>query len=192
MGLYMSPIEFRRAVLRDFSAILRLQAANFVGNLSVEDRQGGFLSAQFTPEQIAEMASDIGIIIASGQDFVLGFLCAFRHDFNHQSPVVDMMIQQIDKVQYRGKPLSSYRFFIYGPVCIDRSQRGRGLLQGLYETLKKEVAGQFDVGIGFVAKDNPHSLRAHVDRLDMSQVGEFELNGNSYVILAFSVPSEMP
>ncbi len=117
----MSPVEFRRAMPKDIPAILQLQKANFVGNLSAQNRQGGFLSAEFSPQQISEMAYDLGIIVAGDQDSVLGVLCAFQCDLNHQSPVVAMMIQQFDKVQYQGKPLNSYKSFIYGPVCIDRS-----------------------------------------------------------------------
>ncbi len=186
----MSAVEFRRAGPQDFSAILRIQAANFVGNLSAEDRQSGFLSAEFTLQQIAEMANDIGIIVASDRQSVLGFLCGFRCDFNHQSPVIAKMIHQFDRIEYRGKPLHSCKYFLYGPVCIDRVHRGRGLLRGLYDALKKEAAGQFEVGVAFVAQNNLHSLRAHIEGLGMVQVGEFGLNGNVYVILAFSVPSQ--
>lgn len=185
----MSAVEYRRARSEDFAAILRLQAANFVGYLSIEDREGGFLSAEFTLKQIAEMASDLGILIAGDQDSILGYLCAFRRDFNHRSPVLAKMLEQFGRIEYGGKPLNSYKSFIYGPVCIGRAHRGRGLLRGLYEALKREAARQFEVGVAFVARNNPHSLRAHVEGLGMAEVGEFEVNGINYAILAFRVPS---
>lgn len=181
-------MKFRRAKPKDFSAILKLQSANYVGNLSVEEREEGFLSAEFTPEQVAEMARDLGIIVASDSKSVVGYLCGFRCDFNHGSPVIAKMLEAFDHVPYESKPLSSYKTFIYGPVCIDRSHRRRGLLRGLYQALKKEVAGQFDVGVAFVARNNPHSLRAHVAGLGMVDVGEFKVKDNKYVILAFGVP----
>jgi len=184
----MPGVEFRRAQPQDFSAILKIQSANYVGNLSAEERREGFLSAEFTPEQVAEMVGDLGIIVAGDSESVLGYLCGFRCDFNHQSPVIAKMLEAFDSVEYEGKPLSSYRLFIYGPVCIDRPHRRRGLLRGLYEALKQEVTGQFEVGVAFVARNNPHSLRAHVDGLGMAEVGEFEVKGNVYVILAFKVP----
>lgn len=184
----MRDVKFMRATPRDFPAILKLQSANYIGNLSVEERAEGFLSAEFTYEQIAEMAGDIGIVVASDSQSALGYLCGFRCGFNHQSPVIAKMLDTFDSVQYDGKPLSSYKVFIYGPVCIDRAQRGRGLLRGLYDALKKEVAGQFDVGVAFVARSNSHSLRAHVAGLGMAEVGEFKVKGNVYAILAFSIP----
>ncbi len=184
----MPGVEFRRAQPQDFSAILKIQSANYVGNLAAEERGEGFLSAEFTPEQVAEMAGDLGIIVASDSGSLLGYLCGFRCDFNHQSPVLAKMLKAFDSVRYEGKPLSLYKVFIYGPVCIDRPHRRRGLLRGLYEALKREVTGQFEVGVAFVARNNPHSLRAHVAGLGMAEVGEFEVKGNIYVILAFKVP----
>ncbi|MEK7230148.1 MAG: N-acetyltransferase [Candidatus Binatota bacterium] len=183
----MPEVEFRRAEPQDFSAILKLQSDNYIGNLAVEERKEGFLSAEFTPEQVAAMADDIGIIVAVESHSVLGYLCSFRCDFNHRSPVIAKMLEAFNRVHFQGKPLSSRKTFIYGPVCIDRAHRGRGLLLGLYEALKREAAREFEAGVAFVARNNPHSLRAHVAGLDMVEVGEFEVKGNVYAILAFNL-----
>ena len=73
-------MEFRRAREEDFSDILRLQAANLVGNLTPQGRQGGFLSAEFTRSQITEMASGIALIVAADKAQVFGYLCAYSCD----------------------------------------------------------------------------------------------------------------
>ena len=135
------------------------------------------------------MAGDLGIVVAVESGSVLGFLCGFRCDFNTGSPVIARMLETFRGVKFDGKPLSEWKTFIYGPVCIDRPHRERGLLHGLYDALKKEVTGQFEVGVAFVSRDNPHSLKAHVAGLGMTNVGEFEVRGNLYVTLAFEVPS---
>ena len=184
----MPDVQFRRAEPRDFPAILAIQSANYVGNLSHKERGEGFLSAEFTPEQVAEMARDIGIIVAAESESVLGYLCGFRCDFNHGSPVVAKMLDTFSSVQFEGKPLSGYGTFVYGPVCIDRQYRRRGLLRGLYEALRREVAGHFEIGVAFVARNNTHSLQAHVTGLGMTELGEFEVKGNIYATLAFKVP----
>ncbi len=41
----MEVVSFRRAVATDYPAIVRLNAANFIANLSEEDLRDGFLSA---------------------------------------------------------------------------------------------------------------------------------------------------
>lgn len=183
----MSVVEFTRAKPQHYTAILRLQSANYIANLSEQDRKEGFLSAEFTRDQVAAMAEELGIMIAEDSGTVAGYLCAFRNEFNHGSPVLAKMLESYDRVQFLGKPLSSYNSYIYGPVCIGRDYRRRGLLRGLYEAQKKDLAGQFEVGVAFVARNNPHSLQAHVAGLGMTDVGDFEVRGNVYVILAFRV-----
>ena len=177
--------QYRRAIVGDYSAILRLQSANFIASLSEEEREDGFLSAEFTPRQVREMAEDLGTTIATVDGEVVGFLCAFRNEFDHGSPVVAKMLDAYPLVSFDGQPLSSYNSYVYGPVCIDRGYRRRGLLRGLYETQKQELAGLFEVGVAFVSRSNPHSLSAHIAGLGMTEVADFELKGNVYVILAF-------
>jgi hypothetical protein len=103
----MATFVFSRAQPQDYSAILRLQSANFIGNLSIEERQEGFLLAEFTFRQVAEMAEDLGTTIASVDGDVVAFLCAFRNEFNHGSPVIAKMLESYDRVEFEGKALSS-------------------------------------------------------------------------------------
>jgi predicted GNAT superfamily acetyltransferase len=180
--------EYRRATPQDYSAILRLQTANYITNLSEAERQEGFLSAEFTRGQVADMARDLGTMLAVVGNDVAGFLCAFRREFSTGSPVIAKMLESYEIVQFEGKPLARYESYIYGPVCIAREHRRRGFLRGLYEAQKKDLTGRFEVGVAFVARNNPHSLAAHVSGLGMTDVGDFEVKDNRYVILAFGVP----
>ncbi|HWO43135.1 MAG TPA: N-acetyltransferase [Candidatus Eisenbacteria bacterium] len=181
-------VQFRRAEPGDFPAILRLQSANHIRNLGPDDRRFGFLSAEFSPAQISAIAADLGITVGVTGETVAGFLCAFRREFEHGSPVIAAMSAAYDRVRFDGRPLASFNSYIYGPVCIDREFRGRGLLRGLYDAQLRALAGRFEIGVAFVSRDNPHSLNAHVLGLGMFEAGEFELGGKSYVILAFRVP----
>lgn len=179
----------RRAVPEDYPAILRLQSASYIANLSDEERSEGFLSAQFTPEQTAQIAEDLGTMVAVVDHELAGFLCAFRREFDTGSPVIAKMLDSYDRVTFEGRPLNSFNSYIYGPVCIARQHRRRGLLHGLYEAQTNDLAGRFEVGVAFVSRSNPHSLQAHVAGLGMIEAGDFDLKGNVYVILAFRVPA---
>ncbi|HEY6363670.1 MAG TPA: hypothetical protein VI585_02645 [Candidatus Binatia bacterium] len=101
------------------------------------------------------MAEDLGTTIASVDGDVVAFLCAFRTEFNHGSPVVAKMLESYDRVEFDGKALSSYNSYVYGPVCINRAYRRRGL----YEAQKQELAGRFEVGVAFVSRTNPYRSR---------------------------------
>jgi len=183
----MSSVIFRRAEPQDYPAIVRLNAANFIANLSEEERRDGFLSAVFTLEQTAAMAEDLGTTVAIVDGQLAGFLCAFRNDFDHGSPVVAKMIESYDRLSFAGKLLDAYNSYAYGPVCIDRAYRRRGLLRGLYQEQKRELAGSFEVGVALIARINQHSLDAHVAGLGMTDVGSFEVNGNVFATVAFSL-----
>lgn len=184
----MAIVEYRRAQPADYEAILRLQEANFIANLSEEERRSGFLSAQFTLEQTARIAEDLGTALAIVDGRIAGFLCAFRNEFETGSPVIAKMIESYDRFTFEGRPLSSFASYIYGPVCIAREHRGRGFLRGLYEYQRKDLAGRFEIGVAFVALNNPHSLNAHVAGLGMTAAGDFSVRENVYRTLVFRLP----
>ena len=181
--------HYRRAAAADYKQILQLQSANYIANLTEEERKSGFLSAQFSLEQTAKIAQDLGTMVAILDQRVVGFLCAFRNEFPSGSPVIAEMLLNYPLFRFEDRPLSGFTSYIYGPVCIARECRGRGVLRGLYEAQRKELAGRFEIGVAFVSHSNAHSLRAHVNGLGMSAVGDFQVGENRYIALAFRVPS---
>jgi predicted GNAT superfamily acetyltransferase len=181
----MGDVSYRRGLPGDYAAILNLQSANYIANLSSHERAQGFLSAQFTSEQTSQIAKDLGTIVAVIDDQIVGFVCAFRNEFETGSPVIAKMLESYDRFMFESRPLRTFKSYIYGPVCIAREYRGQGLLRGLYEAQKKDLAGQFEIGVAFVSRSNPHSLDAHLKGLGMTQVGDFKCRDNVYVTLAF-------
>jgi predicted GNAT superfamily acetyltransferase len=183
----MRGIEYRRAGPEDYGEIVRLQRENYIANLTAEERREGFLSAEFSLEQVAAIAGDLGIAIVTMDDDLAGCLCGIRREFDHRSPVVAKMLETSEHVWFQEQPLSAFNSYIYGPVCIARQYRRRGLLRGLYDFQKKDLAGQFEIGVALVSHSNPHSMQAHVEGLGMIEAGEFEVNGNVFAILAFRI-----
>ena len=183
---HMCGIQYRRALPEDYAEIVRLQRANYIGNLTEEERREGFLSAEFSLDQVAAIAGDLGIAIVTMDDLA-GCLCAIRREFDHGSPVVAKMLESYEHARFEGKLLSAFSSYIYGPVCIARQYRRRGLLRGLYDFQKKDLAGQFEIGVALVSHSNPHSMQAHVEGLGMTVAGHFELNGNLFAVLAFRI-----
>ena len=181
-------MHYRPASPNDFDAILAIQDANLHANLTEAQRREGFLSAAFTREHLAQMAREVAVMVAEDAGEICGYLCASSVGFNRQFPLLASMISQFARAHFLGHPLSAQRTFIYGPVCVARRYRSRGVLRGLYDALRREVAGGYDAGVAFVAKDNARSLGAHADGLGMTIVGDFTFNSKPYWILAFQVP----
>ena len=177
---------FRRVRESDYPALLELQEANLRDNLSEVERSQGFLSARFSREQFAAMDQDVAVIVATLDGVIAGYLCGSSVEFNRRFALLAAMIERYPHVTLYGRPLGSYASFVYGPACVDRQFRGRGVLRGLYRTLLQEAAEQYAVGVAFVAQDNAHSLSAHVQGLGMLDVGSFDFDARRYRILAFA------
>jgi len=122
-------------------------------------------------------------------DGVLGYLCSASVDYCRQFPLLTALVQRFPELRYAERPLDSYRTFVYGSVCIARSQRGRGLLRSLYRELLSALGATYDLGVALISKDNPRSFEAHVRKLRMAPVGEYEFRGQQYDIVAFHIPN---
>lgn len=182
-------MDVRRATPLDMPGVIQLQSASFIGNLSEEDRGNGFVSVEFTQQQFDAMARDCALIVAVEQQQVLGYLCSASIDYSRQFPLLAALVQRFPDLRYAEKPLDSYRTFVYGPVCIARSQRGRGLLRSLYQELLRAIGTRYDLGVALISKDNPRSFEAHVRKLGMTCVGDYEFCRQQYDIVAFHIPN---
>jgi hypothetical protein len=178
-------MSFRKANTVDIPTIIELQKKNLLKNLEPHDRQDGFLSIEYSADQLARLNQDPGIFVALKDDHLSGYLITQAMDFALKAPLIATMVQRFPDIQYRARPLSGLRTFIYGPVCIDRRSRGQGVLEGLYTVMIGSLRGQFDLGVAFVSQKNPRSLRAHRKKLGMKVVDEFEFSGQKYYTLVF-------
>src|SRR5690242_4075686 len=57
-------IQYRRATPADFEGILHLQHQNLITTLRGEDLSHGFLTIEFTREQLHQINSELGICVA--------------------------------------------------------------------------------------------------------------------------------
>lgn len=185
----MNSISIRRVVDRDYPGILALQEVNLFENLSEADRREGFLSARFSTQAFDCMNRDAAIVVAEGASEIVGYACSAAVEISRDTPLLATMIAQFARTTFLGAPLAEIRTCIYGPVCVARSARGKGIFRGLIRALKKELAGRFDVAAAFIAKSNVRSVAAHVDGLGMSIAGEFEFARKSYWIVCFGIPA---
>jgi hypothetical protein len=179
--------DFRRVQPGDYPAILALQEANLYDNLTAEQRRQGFLSARFSRDQFAAMNDDVAVAVAQVGGEILGYLCGSSVELNRQFALLAAMIECYPRLQWDGRALDSYRSFVYGPVCIDARGRGKGLLRGLYGVVSTAAAARYELGVGFIAQNNAHSLAAHVQGLGMRDLGGFEFKQRFYRILASAV-----
>jgi predicted N-acetyltransferase YhbS len=182
-----APIQYRKAIPADFEGILRLQHQNFLTTVKEKDLSQGFLSIEFTREQLHKVNSELGIFVAVQGKAVIGYLIVESVEFAVGSPLIAHMLKRLKDVLFDGVSLSSRCLFVYGPVCIDKQSRGQGILAGMFGIMKELLKSDYDVGIAFVAQDNPRSFQAHTAKLGMRVIDTFEFGGGRYSTLAFKV-----
>lgn len=165
----ISSIIIKIATFEDLPGIVKLQKENQIA-------QGGSLSAELTQEQIQEMMSDMPQIVAIVDDEVVGFLLATSQEVNRKRNVaiVDAMF-----TSYKANPDS----YIYGPVCVSNTQRGKGLAQLMFKELLEKQPNR--EGILFIKSDNEVSLRAH-EKMGIKKVSSFKFNNADFDVFAYS------
>ncbi|WP_321968419.1 GNAT family N-acetyltransferase [Burkholderia cepacia] len=148
------------------NGILELQAANQV------DR-GGSLSAALPRDQVAAMLHELPLIIARRGHRVVGFLMTASRAMSVDVPIVRAML-----TAYQGDPDA----YIYGPICVDKEERGKRLAQSMFAKLRLLEAGR--EGILFIRRDNYASLRAHTN-MGMREVARFIFDGADFAVFSY-------
>ncbi len=184
---------FRRANGADFDSMVKLQNLNLVSNISDEQKKDGFLSAAFSAPQFQSMDNDGCVIVGVTEEVegveetnVKSFLCASTPMFNLPFPLPATMVERFPTIKFEAKTLSDYQIIITGPVCVDETWRGKGVIEKLYKALYDEIHGQYQVAVVFVSVENPRSIKAH-EKLGMSVVDKFEFSGKNYVVMAVGI-----
>ena len=73
--------------------------------------------------------------------------------------------------------------YLYGPVCVADTERGKGLAGAMFRTLQKHKNGR--PALTFVKADNEMSLRAH-DKMGMERLGTFINDAVLYIAFRYT------
>jgi hypothetical protein len=170
----------RVATESDIAGILDLQSKNLYTNLSELERKNGFVTIAQT-----------GVFVAEKEGAIVGYVFAGSWDYFAQWPIFPLMVSRFPQLSFHGAEVTAGESFQYGPVCIDRQLRGSGLLVELFELMRSHFALRFPIGVTFINQRNQRSLAAHIRKLGLEIIDEFEFGGNSFYSLAFSTRSSV-
>jgi hypothetical protein len=182
-------VTVRLATQRDVSGIVDLESRYFVDNLDASARAKGFISILHSPHWFAAAIDSSGLHVAATADGdIAGFIAVTDPpDRNAPGlpPIVRAMLALAENVDVHGKPIAAQRWALRGPVCIDEAFRGCGIYGAFNATTGKFYRDRYDVGVVFVAADNPRSLHTTTTKLGARSLAEFEVDSARYHFLAF-------
>lgn len=145
-----------------FEQILQLQKQNLASVLSEERRaRQGFVFAEHDMQLLKMMAAHLPQVIAVSNGKVIGYNLAMPVAMKDAMPSLVPMFAEFERSEYKGKPLTAYRFMVGGQVCVDEDFRGRGLLSRLYHETRNRLAPGYQLCVTEVSASNTVSLRAH-------------------------------
>ena len=157
----------------DLRGILALQQQNLKRNLS-DDVQAdqGFITLQYTLEQMHKMHEAAPSVVAKDGEMVVGYALVTTPDMRQFIPELGTLFDQIDTITYQDKPLNVFPYYVMGQVCVADGYRGQGVFDALYAHHKTTYQTRYQLLITDISTRNTRSFRAH-ERVGFRPVARF-------------------
>src|SRR5262249_15640771 len=158
--------EISLATPGDISGILALQEPNLPDS-------GGSLSVRLTEDWFRQAILEKSVVVGRRNGDVVGYVLGTSLAAQAHVPIIKAMLRAFPP------PPDCY---LYGPVCVTGTERGKGLANALFRELQTHMNGR--PAMTFVRNDNQASLRAH-DKMGMRRLGSFISGDVSYIALGY-------
>jgi ribosomal protein S18 acetylase RimI-like enzyme len=161
----LEDVVIGRAGMEDVEGILKLAKENGPDH-------GGELSVRLERKDLHIADQGLPNIVARRNGKVVGFLLT-----QERNPSLPPIVQAMLAI-YPGSPTA----YMYGPICVDEGERGRGIAVAMFEELRRLQPGR--EGVLFIKASNKPSLQAH-RKMGMREVAEYVFNGVPLVVFAY-------
>ena len=146
----------------DIRQVLALQQANLSTQVSQETAASqGFVTVQHNFDLLKKMNGAIPQVIAKDGDVVVGYALVMLPSFQDLIPVLKPMFVLFDSLDFDGKKVSEYQYYVMGQICVAEGYRGAGIFDGMYIKHRELFGEQFDFVATEIATRNTRSIRAH-------------------------------
>ncbi|MDV8009827.1 GNAT family N-acetyltransferase [Rhodococcus sp. IEGM 1241] len=172
-------ITVRRSGTTDLGAILALmQEARGEGLSHEEKAERGFVQGRMDEAMLAGLQEGSGVFVAEEDGSFAGFAVTSSPVLFTSGPAKET----VDAVSALAPDDS--RFFLYGPVAVDRRFQGRGVMTALLKSLCRDLVDDYDLGSAFVEVTNAKSLAVH-RHYGMTEAAHFTIDDREYAVFTF-------
>ena len=184
-------IKYSLATFDDISGILELQSKNLVTNLKDNEKDDGFVTTPFTIEQIENLIKLDGVFIALDDKKLISYvMCASWH-YWVAWPMFEYMVSFLETLEYKEQKLTMENSYQYGPICVDKEYRGSKVFENIFEFARKNMSKKYPILVTFINKINTRSYEAHVRKLGLEVITEFEFNNNNFYELVYDTSKKV-
>ncbi|MFV8327440.1 GNAT family acetyltransferase [Flavobacterium sp. ZS1P14] len=180
-------LQLEIAKHNDINGILALQELYHVSNLSEEEKASGFVTTLFSKAQLTEIIEQEGLFLAKDNTTIIAYIFSGGWDFFKQWPIFNYMTTLFPDLTFLDFDITATNSFQYGPICIHKDYRGKGLITPLFEFMRKHVVKRYPLALTFINKTNIPSAKAHTEKLKWTIIADFQFNDNNYFILAYDM-----
>ena len=139
-----------------------LNRQNLKGNLSLQEQEEqGFVTWLYPVSLLQQINNLAPSIIVKDEDKVVGYALVTPVEAGNFHPDLQAMIDNLETLNYKGRPLSSYSYYIMGQVCIDKDYRGKGIFSMLFNKHKEVYSDTYDLLVTEISLSNIRSQKAH-------------------------------
>lgn len=181
-------IVTRQGTLSDIEGVLALQSKYLFSNMSEEARKYGFVTTPFTVPQLEEIILYDGLFVAvSDQNRIVAYAFAGTWNYFSQWPIFAYMVERLENISFNNQVINTQNSFQYGPICIDISFRGKGLLNQIFEEMRLVWSEKYPISITFINQINEISKVAHTTKLGWTIIDRFTFGEKHYYGLALDM-----
>jgi len=146
----------------DIYQVLALQQSNLATNVTTETAASqGFVTVQHDFALLKQMNEAIPQVIAKDGDRLAGYALVMPPSFQDLVPVLKPMFLLFDNLDFGGKKVFEYQYYVMGQICVAEGYRGCGIFDGLYHQHRALFSDKFDFVVTEIATRNTRSIRAH-------------------------------
>jgi hypothetical protein len=180
-------INFEIAKNTDIDGVIALQSIYLVFNMTEEEKTSGFVTTPFSVEQLQEVIRQEGLFIAKDNNKIIAYIFAASWQYFSQWAIFNHMTPLLPTLTFKDFKMTDLNTFQYGPICIDKKYRGKGLINPFFDFMRSNLSKRFPVSITFINKTNIPSQKAHIEKLKWTVLGDFQFNNNDYFILGYDM-----
>lgn len=184
-------INYKKATKENIPSILDLQAENLVTNLKDDEKDDGFVTTPFTIEQIENLIELDGVFIAIENKKVISYVMCASWQYWVSWPMFEYMASFLETLEYKNERLTMDNSYQYGPICISKEYRGSGIFENIFEFAREEMNKKYPILVTFINKINIRSYEAHVRKLGLEVITEFEFNSNNFYELVYDTSKKV-
>jgi hypothetical protein len=184
-------IKYLLADKKNISGILELQSKNLVTNLKDNEKDDGFVTTPFSIEQLEDLIKLDGVFIALKDENVVSYVMCASWQYWTKWPMFEYMASFLETLEYKGVKLTMQNSYQYGPICVSKDCRGTKVFENIFEFARENMNKKYPILVTFINKINQRSYEAHVRKLGLEVITEFEFNNNHFYELVYDTSKKV-